>query len=543
MIKILLTDDEYHVISHLTSLLTQLKAFELNIISTCSGPEALALVASSRIDMAFLDINMPKVSGLMIADQLHRQWPDCQIIFLTAYEVFDYIYEANQYPGAIYLLKAEPDTKIRSVAVSCCEAILQKRREQAYLTDVQQKEKQLLLLQEQQLLREALHGNLSGKPAAFAREAALEIHFSLEKEVWLMLMHRKKPSSACLNFVFYLDKMERLLGNLFRFSFVETQKGMLLWSFQEKEEGQELSYFDCLKDTMDAFLDVCADAGHQTVSLCMYREKTAWAQLPEVYQFLYDSYYRESMLASPSASAARVVGRETDADMQETSALPVSAILPGRLAAMKQALYQGNRDVFLTELLYCRQYCTSVKSRHHTGAMKLYFSIAVIYLDYIEHYGLEQKISWEMALYPLYYINDFADWEQAFAYLKRLGESLFQIAGEHSFDKTRQLVASIQNYVQKHLAEDLSLTVIANYVNYNESHVSRLFKRITGENLTEYIMSCRIARARQLLQQTEDTVQVISRKAGFHTSQYFSSAFRKSVGVSPNEYRAQKREL
>ena len=175
--------------------------------------------------------------------------------------------------------------------------------------------------------------------------------------------------------------------------------------------------------------------------------------------------------------------------------------------------------------------------------MKLYFSIAVIYLDYIEHYGLEQKISWEMALYPLYYINDFADWEQAFAYLKRLGESLFQIAGEHSFDKTRQLVASIQNYVQKHLAEDLSLTVIANYVNYNESHVSRLFKRITGENLTEYIMSCRIARARQLLQQTEDTVQVISRKAGFHTSQYFSSAFRKSVGVSPNEYRAQKREL
>ncbi len=555
MIKILLADDEYHVISHLANLLSQMEEFELNIISTCSGPEALALVASSRIDLAFLDINMPKVNGLMIADRLHRQWPDGQIIFLTAYEVFDYIYEANQYPGAIYLLKAEPDTKIRSVVYSCCEAILQKRRERAYLTDIQQKEKQLVLLQEQQLLREALRGNLSGDPAAFAREAALEIHFSLERDVWLMLMHVKKPGSAGASPVFWLDRMERLLGNLFCFSYVETQKGMLLWIFQEKEEigakeeaekkeeagGQQPSWFECLKDTMDAFLDVCAESGRQAVSLCLYREKAAWEQLPGVYQFLYDSYYRESMLASSSASAARVVGKEEEADRQEPSSLQASAALPRRLAAMKQALYQGSRDVFLTELLYCRQYCTSVKSRHHTGAVKLYFSIAVIYLDYIEHYGLEQRLSMEMALYPLYYINDFADWEQAFAYLKRLGETLFSIAGECSSDKARQMIAAIQKFVQGHLEDDLSLTVIANYVNYNESHVSRLFKRITGENLTEYITACRIARARQLLEQTDDTVQVISRKAGFHTSQYFSSAFRKSVGMSPNEYRAQGR--
>ena len=103
--------------------------YELNIISTCSGPEALSLIASSHIDIAFLDINMPKVSGLMLADKLHRQWPDCQIVFLTAYEVFDYIYEANQYPGAVYLLKAEPDRKLQSVAEACCETILRGREE------------------------------------------------------------------------------------------------------------------------------------------------------------------------------------------------------------------------------------------------------------------------------------------------------------------------------------------------------------------------------------------------------------------------------
>lgn len=103
------------------------------------------------------------------------------------------------------------------------------------------------------------------------------------------------------------------------------------------------------------------------------------------------------------------------------------------------------------------------------------------------------------------------------------------------------MISSIQNYVQGHLSEDLSLTVIANYVNYNESHVSRLYKRVTGDKLTDYITACRITYARQLLAQTEDTVQIISQKAGFHTSQYFSSSFRKSTGMSPNEYRQQSR--
>ena len=147
----------------------------------------------------------------------------------------------------------------------------------------------------------------------------------------------------------------------------------------------------------------------------------------------------------------------------------------------------------------------------------------------------------ETALYPLYYINDFPDWDQAFAYLRRLAEILFRIVGENSSDKARQLIASIQNYIQSHLSDDLNLTVIANYVNYNESHISRLFKRLTGTNLSEYITNCRVEYAKSLLLQTEDTVQVISRKTGFHTSQYFSSTFRKSTGLSPNEYRSRKR--
>lgn len=613
MIKILLVDDEYHVISHILNLLQQIDFIEINALCATSGSEALKIVASSHIDVAFLDINMPQVSGLQIAAKLHRQWPDCQIIFLTAYEVFDYIYEANQYPGAIYLLKAEPDAKILDTAASCCQAILKKREEKKNLSQVQRKEKLLLLLQEQQLLREVVYGIPAGDLERFVKNASLEIHFSLEKDVYLMLMHIRRSASSVLDSAFYLEKMEHLLGNLFLFSFLETETGTLLWIFQEKDlPDMELSYFDCLKDTMDSFLDICSEAKHQTLSLCLYREKVAIDQLSRYWQFLYDSYYEESSLLPSYSSAARVVEKErrgfaavpgsvsgsvaasdcgnasgsrvaVDGSSSRADSTAVSDNISGsasaagrlsgsqtaiasggssgsansygsgspsnsqispalskRLSAMKLALYQGNRDLFLTELSHCRQYCSAVKSMHHIGAIRIYFSVVLIYLEYIGHYNLMPRIAMETALYPLYYIHDFPDWDHAFTYLRRMGEVLFGIASETDHDKTQQLVASIQNYIQLHLSDNLNLTVIANYVNYNESHISRMFKRFTGSNLSEYITSCRIAYAKSLLAETNDTVQVISRKAGFHTSQYFSSTFKKSTGLSPNEYRMQK---
>lgn len=235
MIKILLVDDEYHVINHISNLLQQIDFCEFNIRNTTSGPEALHIIASSHIDIAFLDINMPKVNGLQLANKLHNQWPDCQIIFLTAYEVFDYIYEANQYPGAIYLLKAESDKKFLSVATSCCRTILEKREEKSLLSDIQRKEKLLLLLQEQQLLREVVHGNLTGDLGCFAKKASLEIHFSFEKEVYLMLMHINVLLPPFVMLPSIWKKWSSYWAACFFFPFWRRKKGFSYGFFRKKK--------------------------------------------------------------------------------------------------------------------------------------------------------------------------------------------------------------------------------------------------------------------------------------------------------------------
>ena len=542
MLKILIADDEHHVVHHLSTLLAQIDFCVTDILTTCSGPEALQIIASTHIDMAFLDINMPRVNGLQIASRLHAQWPECRILFLTAYEVFDYIYEASQYPGAVYLLKAETDETILHAAASCCRSILMERDEKSFLSAARKKEKLLLLLQEQQFLKELLYENSSSNLNAFAQDAGLDLSLNLDDDCYLMLMYVKRARLSARDYAFYLEKMEQLIGGLFTFSFVEMEKGMLLWIFQEKDMTSDIapSYFSCLKDMMDSFLEICSHLRQQTVSLYLSSEKAAWSQLSRTYQKLYESCFCDDALMSFHTSCARVTdphdcltaGKENACSARKHPALSEP------LNLMKQALYQGDRDQFLSSLHLCRQHCTAVKSMHNTDCIRIYFSIVIIFLDYIGHYNLEAQLSLKTALYPLYYLGDFTGWEQAFRYLSGLADLLFEISRKTNHDKTRQLVNSIQNYIQNHLSENLTLTAIADYVNYNESHISRLFKRVSGMNLSEYITGCRIELAKKLLTQTNDTIQAISHKTGFSTSQYFSSTFRKTTGMAPNEYRA-----
>ena len=86
---------------------------------------------------------------------------------------------------------------------------------------------------------------------------------------------------------------------------------------------------------------------------------------------------------------------------------------------------------------------------------------------------------------------------------------------------------------------NLNLMTLSDVVNYNSSYVSRIFKQTTNMNLSDYVTACRISKAKELLFNTGDSINIIAEKVGFDTSQYFCMVFRKEVGMTPGEYRNQ----
>lgn len=102
MINCLIVDDEQHAIDVLVHYVKQLPFLSLQ--ATTTNPlEALQLINTGRIDLLFLDIQMPEISGMDLLRTIHGK---CKVILTTAYSEF--AAEGFEWEAVDYLLKPVP---------------------------------------------------------------------------------------------------------------------------------------------------------------------------------------------------------------------------------------------------------------------------------------------------------------------------------------------------------------------------------------------------------------------------------------------------
>jgi AraC-like DNA-binding protein len=92
-------------------------------------------------------------------------------------------------------------------------------------------------------------------------------------------------------------------------------------------------------------------------------------------------------------------------------------------------------------------------------------------------------------------------------------------------------------FIQAHLAEDISLTALAELVDLSPYHFARAFKQSFGAPPHRYHMIHRMDRAISLLQRSSLSVTQIGIQLGFRETSSFTRAFRKLTGLTPTEYR------
>lgn len=91
--------------------------------------------------------------------------------------------------------------------------------------------------------------------------------------------------------------------------------------------------------------------------------------------------------------------------------------------------------------------------------------------------------------------------------------------------------------IETDLAGDLSLRTLAQKLNISSSYLSTIFKKETGQTLTDLIAARRVERAKELLQTTRLQIQTIAQHCGIVDVHYFSKIFKKVTGQTPKEYR------
>jgi len=99
------------------------------------------------------------------------------------------------------------------------------------------------------------------------------------------------------------------------------------------------------------------------------------------------------------------------------------------------------------------------------------------------------------------------------------------------------IITMVKNYIASHYSENIKLNRIAEFVHVNSSYLSRMFKKETGETITEAINKLRIQKAKELLSNKNIKLYEVAAMVGINDSTYFSQVFKKYAGMSPTAYR------
>lgn len=97
------------------------------------------------------------------------------------------------------------------------------------------------------------------------------------------------------------------------------------------------------------------------------------------------------------------------------------------------------------------------------------------------------------------------------------------------------------DYIAIHLEDPITLDVLAKLVGYDNYYLSKKFKKETGLCINDYIKKERIEKAKVFLYSSSDPIQDIARRFQFCSASYFSKTFLQYTGMTPQEFRAQKR--
>jgi two-component system response regulator YesN len=170
-------------------------------------------------------------------------------------------------------------------------------------------------------------------------------------------------------------------------------------------------------------------------------------------------------------------------------------------------------------------------------------------VDYLV-YQLSRELQEMNAEYQSLWFNDtmpllnrlfksFDTFEEMESGLRRiLQEGLERMAGLRENRTYSSAMKEVRQYIAENYSNpDLSLNHLSTAFDLNPKYVSHLFKEEFGEKFVEYLATVRMERAKELLTTTSASIQEIALQVGYTHSFSFIRVFKKSVGMTPGDYR------
>jgi two-component system response regulator YesN len=502
--------------------------------------QAKELLSEREADIVILDIEMPGQSGLDLAEWLGEQHPHAEVIFLTGHANFNYAQKALSMGAFRYLLKPVDHDRLSEIILQLLDKIRSERELHDYRSvyrkyySLWESQKPLLV---ERFWQEVIQGRtafLSGKLDAALRQ--YDIPLGSEDRLFPVLISIEQwqqdfgaRDEEIMEYAIRKAAEELVLDGSPGIVVGERNGSGLILFYRPAAGEAAVDNGVPLADKCEAFIQSCNEYFHCRLS-CYIGGEVGISGLEEAYQRLLE------------AERANVT-RTNSVILPSTEGKPAARPAPPPPLAEWGLLLDNGRRGELTEQL--NRYFSRLEREELSveTLQAVYFGLAHLCLDSAVKKGVslgEALDSREeaMTLSPVKSLAALRQW------CSRLLEQYWTGTAVHGEPHQQSsIIAKIKEYAQQHPQEELGREQLASYVFLNPAYLSRLFRKETGQSLTEYVLEVKIGYARRLLEESNLKVGAVAEAIGYTHFSYFAKLFKKMTGMSPHEYRKKHRRL
>ena len=536
MYRILIVDDE-EIITNSLVRMVQTAFPQADVYAAYSGNQALQYIQRAGFDVLVTDIQMPGMSGIELLKQVNEINPQCKTVFLSGHDDFDYAYQALQHHAVRYILKNENDEILLSTIRQCMDEIEAETRNQEIITQAQE-----LLLQFQPFMKREYLGKLIQKQDPDVEEAGTEfarygIRLSMHMPV-LLLAGRidDNSSSETANAV---DMVVRnCLEPALHCECCTVQLSYMLWLIQAAAPERQGRAVMQVRAAAERLQRTCQQTLQVSVSFLLHTTLTEWK---DVRVKASEMYHAVGYMLEPSERMAFVYLDYFSPEHWRDTGNTQEKTYSEEFTETWKHVLQGNDEQALQAFGH-RLQVVALTMPEYPGDRELlmFHQMHADLIHLMIESGCIQSVMEDSVFHSLLYKPVSGTSVQLAERLVYLGNKVFEIRKQHQKNREDLLIQRIHEYILSHLEGDLSLLTISEKMYLNPSYLSRRYKEITGENLSDVITRYRIEKAKELLKDGNMRIHGIAEQVGYLSATHFIRVFRKATGMTPQEWRSRK---
>ncbi|SDX06716.1 response regulator [Paenibacillus sp. CF384] len=550
MIKLMVVDDERWIREGLKQTIDWSSHGITFIGDAEDGCEALKLIDSNAPDIVISDIRMPTMDGMELIEEIERRGLDIKVIFISGFSDFVYAQKAVKLGAFDYILKPIEEKVLMEIIERCICEITNKRELALRLEELSGRVRESLPLARQKHLEMCLTQPIAG-PELLSKWEALRIELKPNRLIVLSAVihdwgEREISERGCSQLRYALGKLMEEVFHEGDVSCVacplhenEFADAALISSWEKVTADPAMEVYRCAKLMIEGALEVLGIQISIGISSMVEGERLVVAFREALTNSARYVLYGPGRVHGPEEAAARdCKGKET---VMFTAGIPSIAMKADALdmAWMNRVLHaiklmdEGKLTDLLdqqTELLEELVKETSAlavrcEMNMYLGTLLSKWKELCLGREHSDAYFVTHQQKLEL------YRCTLGNWKNAIisAFLKKDRAA----AGSGQ----RSTIEIALRYIHDNYHHGISLNKVAETIYMNPSYFSRVFHAEVGETLSRYLIRIRVAKAKELLEQTPLKIYEVAESVGYRDFRHFVKTFKESEGITPAQFR------